>query len=45
MVEPEAGNYFTVVSTYVHLNPARAGLIRVGEERLGRCVGAVILGM
>ena len=36
VVEPEAGNYFAVVSTYVHLNPARAGLIRVGEERLGR---------
>jgi REP element-mobilizing transposase RayT len=28
VVEPEAGNYFAVVSTYVHLNPARAGLIR-----------------
>jgi hypothetical protein len=34
VVEPEAGNYFAVVSTYVHLNPARAGLIRVGEEPL-----------
>ena len=30
VVEPEAGNYFAVVSTYVHLNPARAGLIRWG---------------
>jgi hypothetical protein len=28
------GNYFAVVSTYIHLNPARAGLIRIGEERL-----------
>jgi putative transposase len=26
VVEPEAANYFAVVSTYVHLNPARAGL-------------------
>ena len=29
VVEPEAGNYFAVVSTYIHLNPARAGLIRL----------------
>ena len=36
VVEPEAGNYFAVVSTYVHLNPAQAGLIRVGEEGLAR---------
>src|SRR5664279_4406335 len=36
VVEPEAGNYFAVVSTYIHLNPARAGLIRVGQERLVR---------
>src|ERR1019366_5481246 len=36
VVEPEAGNYFAVVSTYIHLNPARAGLMRVGEERLAR---------
>src|SRR5665647_3619377 len=34
VVEPEAGNYFAVVSMYIHLNPARAGLIRAGEERL-----------
>ena len=26
--------YFQVVSTYVHLNPARAGLIRIGEQKL-----------
>jgi putative transposase len=26
--------YFQVVSTYIHLNPARAGLIRIGERRL-----------
>ena len=32
----EGEHYFQVVSTYVHLNPARAGLIRVGQERLKR---------
>jgi len=26
--------YFRVASTYIHLNPARAGLIRIGDERL-----------
>jgi putative transposase len=25
-------NYFQVLSTYIHLNPARAGLIRIGKE-------------
>ncbi len=30
----QEGDYFAVVSTYIHLNPARAGLIRIGEERL-----------
>ena len=29
-------DYFPVVSTYIHLNPARAGLIRIGQERLKR---------
>src|SRR5258708_5725004 len=29
-------NYFQVVSTYIHLNPARAKLIRIGQERLKR---------
>jgi REP element-mobilizing transposase RayT len=29
-------NYFQVVSTYIHLNPARAGLIRIGREGLKR---------
>jgi putative transposase len=29
-------NYFPTVSTYIHLNPARAGLIRIGQERLKR---------
>jgi len=35
-VEGEGSSYFQVVSTYIHLNPARAGLIRVGRERLHR---------
>lgn len=30
----KAENYFQVVSTYIHLNPARARLIRVGEQPL-----------
>ena len=34
VVDGEEGNYFGVVSTYIHLNPARAGLIRIGRERL-----------
>jgi REP element-mobilizing transposase RayT len=34
VVEPEGGDYFAVVSTYIHLNPARAGLIRVETEVL-----------
>ena len=36
MVEGQAGNYFGVVSTCLHLNPARAKVIRVGRERLPR---------
>lgn len=32
----EEATYFQVVSTYIHLNPARAGLIRIGEQRLKR---------
>jgi REP element-mobilizing transposase RayT len=35
VVEQGQGNYFGVVSTYIHLNPARAGLIKVGRDRLG----------
>ncbi len=27
-------NYFQIVSTYIHLNPARAGLIRIGREKV-----------
>ena len=33
-VDAQEGAYFQVVSTYIHLNPARAGLIRLGEEPL-----------
>src|SRR5258708_4224249 len=33
VVDGEEEPYFQVVSTYVHLNPARAKLIRIGEER------------
>ena len=29
-------NYFQVLSTYIHLNPARAKLITIGQERLKR---------
>jgi putative transposase len=35
-VDGQQGNYFQVVSTYIHLNPARAGLIALGRERLKR---------
>ena len=35
-VEVEAAGYLATVSTYIHLNPARAGLIRSGEEKLKR---------
>jgi len=34
VVDSAAGGYFEVVSTYIHLNPARAGLIRVGHQPL-----------
>jgi putative transposase len=33
-VEVGAHNYFGVVSTYIHLNPVRAGLVRAGKESL-----------
>ncbi len=35
-VEAENAGYLEAVSTYIHLNPARAGLIRIGKEKLGR---------
>jgi len=34
IVDGEEAMYFQVVSTYIHLNPARAKLIRIGEQRL-----------
>ena len=36
VVDGEQGHYLGVVSTYIHLNPARAKLIRVGKESLAR---------
>ena len=35
-IEAQEGRYFQLVSTYIHLNPARAGLIRAGSQRLKR---------
>jgi REP element-mobilizing transposase RayT len=34
VIDGSAPGYFEVVGTYIHLNPARAGLIRVGQESL-----------
>jgi len=34
VIEAESGGYFETVSTYVHLNPARAGLLRDPEKGL-----------
>ena len=36
VVDGSSRGYFEVVGTYIHLNPARAGLIRVGQEALKR---------
>jgi putative transposase len=36
VVDHQASSYFEVVGTYIHLNPARAGIIRVGKEPLRR---------
>jgi putative transposase len=36
VVDGQEGNYLGVVSTYIHLNPARAHLIRMGREPLGQ---------
>src|SRR5665213_1655480 len=33
-VEAANAGYLEVVSSYIHLNPARAGLIEIGKERL-----------
>ena len=38
IVAGQEAMYFPVVRTYIHLNPARAKLIRVGEEHLERAV-------
>ena len=34
VVDGQEGEYFQMVATYIHLNPARAGLIQIGEQRL-----------
>ena len=34
VIESESGDYFETVSTYVHLNPARAGLLKDTERGL-----------
>lgn len=34
VVDGQEEGYFGVVSTYIHLNPVRAGLVRAGEARL-----------
>jgi len=36
VVDAGSPNYLETVSTYIHLNPARAGLIQIGQERLKR---------
>jgi putative transposase len=36
VVDGTDANYLQVVSTYIHLNPARAGLIRMGRDKLKR---------
>jgi hypothetical protein len=35
-VDSRDPNYLQFVSTYIHLNPARSGLIRIGQEKLKR---------
>ena len=36
VIDGNSPGYFEVVATYIHLNPARAGLVRIGQERLKR---------
>lgn len=36
IVDAKDSQYLQVVSTYIHLNPARAGLIRIGRDKLKR---------
>ena len=33
-VEEGQASYFQILSTYIHLNPVRAGLVRAGEQPL-----------
>ena len=35
-VEADHPGYLEAVSTYIHLNPARAGLVEIGKQRLAR---------
>src|ERR1700677_3259979 len=34
VVDAADGNYFVMVSTYIHLNPVRAGLLEIGKDSL-----------
>src|SRR5580658_3582231 len=36
VIDNQSAGYFEVVGTYIHLNPARAGLIEIGKEPLRR---------
>lgn len=36
VVDAKDPNYLQVVSTYIHLNPARAGMVRIGRDKLSR---------
>jgi putative transposase len=36
VVDGSSPGYFETVGTYIHLNPARAGLLRIGQEPLTR---------
>ena len=36
VIDGSSPGYFEVVGTYIHLNPVRAGLIRIGQEPLKR---------
>ena len=36
VIDASSPGYFEAVGTYIHLNPARAGLIRIGREPLKR---------
>ena len=36
VIDGNAPGYFEVVASYIHLHPARAGLVRIGQESLKR---------